>query len=323
MRRRGRPEGKRLFFATDLHGSTLCFKKFVNAAAFYAADLLVLGGDLSGKQLITFARDGGDTWTYRLGGLVERVRDADVRHHESRIANMGYYAVRVDDRERATGAGVEDPGYDDLLLQRAIERLREWGRYAQERLDGSGVRILVAPGNDDDPSIDDALSEFPVFEHVEGRAIDLPELGGLTLASTGFSNPTPWRTHRELSEDDLYTRLRGLVDGLDPDRSLLNIHVPPHLTQIDTCPELDEDLRVKTSFGHSLMTNAGSTAVRRIIEEFQPLASLHGHIHEATGAVTIGRTVCINPGSEYSEGVLKGTVLTFDGQHVAHRLTVG
>lgn len=312
----------KLFFATDLHGSTLCFKKFVSAARFYAVDLLILGGDLTGKQLVPIADAGDGSWNYDLGGNVERVRDQDLPEHESRIANMGYYSARLTAEEKVE-LETDDQRYESLLQARALERLLEWGRYADERLDGSGTRILVAPGNDDPPSIDAIFDDFHSFENVEGRSVELPEFGRLWLASTGYSNPTPWRTPREISEAELYERLRALVQERQPDRLLLNVHVPPHGTQIDVCPALDEDLRVKTSFGHPLMTNAGSTAVRQIIEEFQPLASLHGHIHEATGAVSIGRTLCVNPGSEYSEGVLKGAVLSCDGHNVTHHLTVG
>jgi Icc-related predicted phosphoesterase len=60
----------------------------------------------------------------------------------------------------------------------------------------------------------------------------------------------------------------------------------------------------------------GSTAVRAAIEEHQPLLSLHGHIHESGGAVRIGRTLAINAGSEYGEGVLRGVLVTVGGGKV-------
>ena len=49
------------------------------------------------------------------------------------------------------------------------------------------------------------------------------------------------------------------------------------------------------------MIHAGSTAVRASIEKHQPLVGLHGHIHESKGFVTLGRTLCLNPGSEYGK----------------------
>ena len=65
-----------------------------------------------------------------------------------------------------------------------------------------------------------------------------------------------------------------------------------------------------------ILTSVGSTAVRSAIEKFQPLLGLHGHIHESKGSIKIGRTLCVNPGSEYSEGVLKGVMMNLDEKGV-------
>jgi hypothetical protein len=59
------------------------------------------------------------------------------------------------------------------------------------------------------------------------------------------------------------------------------------------------------------MISVGSKAVRAAIEKYQPLVGLHGHIHESRSAQKIGRTTCINPGSEYGEGILRGCLVTF------------
>jgi uncharacterized protein len=68
----------------------------------------------------------------------------------------------------------------------------------------------------------------------------------------------------------------------------------------------------------------GSTAVRQIIEEVQPLLALHGHIHESRGATRIGRTVAINSGSEYNTGRIHGAVVRFDDEHViGHQFVIG
>ena len=60
----------------------------------------------------------------------------------------------------------------------------------------------------------------------------------------------------------------------------------------------------------------GSTAVRDAILEYQPLLSLHGHIHESRGTQKLGRTVSINPGSSYSDWSLQGIVVDLDGKKV-------
>ena len=72
------------------------------------------------------------------------------------------------------------------------------------------------------------------------------------------------------------------------------------------------------------MAGVGSTAVRTAIETHQPPLALHGHIHESRGAVKIGRTLCLNPGSEYSDGVLRGAVVTLSERAVKrHQLLSG
>ena len=62
--------------------------------------------------------------------------------------------------------------------------------------------------------------------------------------------------------------------------------------------------------GSPVISGVGSSAVRASIEAHQPLLALHGHIHESRGQVRLGRTVSLNPGSEYAEGVLRGVIVT-------------
>jgi uncharacterized protein len=63
--------------------------------------------------------------------------------------------------------------------------------------------------------------------------------------------------------------------------------------------------------------------VRRAIERFQPLAALHGHIHESPGMNRIGRTLCVNPGSDYHTGRISGCLVTLRGHHVQHQFVTG
>ena len=56
----------------------------------------------------------------------------------------------------------------------------------------------------------------------------------------------------------------------------------------------------------------------------QPLLGLHGHIHEATGVRRSGRTLAVNPGSDYSTGALNGALITLERDKVAaHQLVRG
>lgn len=307
----------RLYFATDLHGSEVCFRKFCEAAGFYNCEALVMGGDVTGKMLVPITVEG-ERATFEIGGEQRSVEVASLEAEQKRIANMGYYPVVGDAGAISELTGEE---YERRLLAEALERIHAWVAYAEQRLGGSGVKIYFAPGNDDDPAVDEAFAGSSVFVNCEQQAIDL---GEIEMASSGWSNPTPWSTPRECEEDDLEARLRAVVGGLrDPSRAIFNFHVPPHGTSLDICPEIDEEFRVVTVMGNPVQIHAGSTAVRTVIEEFQPLASLHGHIHESRNAVQLGRTWAVNPGSEYGEGVLLGAIVLVKKQKVKYTFTAG
>jgi Icc-related predicted phosphoesterase len=308
----------RLFFATDLHGSDVCFRKLCAAADFYDCEALIMGGDVSGKFLIPILA-GGDEVTYELGGLRRSVPHDELDRELTRIANMGYYPVVGDeDLVRA----LEDPEvYEQRLLDEAIKRVERWVEHAEERLGRTGVPILFAPGNDDEEAIDAAFAGGTVFVNCQQQVV---RLNGTEIVTEGWSNPTPWKTPRECPEEELEGRLRDLVAKVeDVDGALFNFHVPPHGTTLDVCPKLDENLTVVTEMGNPVQVHAGSTAVRTVIEEYQPLGSLHGHIHESRSAAKLGRTTAINPGSEYGEGVLMGAIVTIQRGKLKFQFTTG
>jgi uncharacterized protein len=300
-----------VFFATDLHGSEVCFRKFVAAAAFYGADLLVLGGDLTGKLVTPIVEQGDGRWWSEVHGDRVALEDSELDALEAQLANEGLYTRRMTVAEHAA---YDQETVDALFLELMTARLEHWIDYACERLDGTPVRILTAPGNDDPYAVDDVIrargGDRVVL--VEGDVTEIAP--GHEMLNTGWSNHTPWDTHREFDEDALRAHIEEMAARLrDPAAALFNIHVPPYDSMLDTAPLLDAELAVRTSMGNVLTAPAGSTAVRAAIETYQPLASLHGHIHESGGSVRIGRTVAINAGSEYGEGVLRGVLLTVGG----------
>ena len=312
------------YFATDLHGSEVCFRKFVNAAEFYGAEVLILGGDVTGKFVVTVVEQPDGGFRAELFGG-ERVVDAGgVDAFEREVADQGLYAKRMTLEERDRYR--ENPeAVDEIFEEQMVARLIEWIELAKQKLGGSDVRVLCAPGNDDPFFIDDVIRE-----HGEGRVVlvegELYELApGHQMLSTGYSNPTPWNTHRELPEDQLRARIDEIAAGLEsPRRAIFNVHVPPYDSGLDTAPALNDDLSVKTSAGAQLTEPVGSTAVRGALEHYQPLLSLHGHIHEADGTARIGDTVAMNAGSEYPDGRLRGILFSVgDGQLSRYQATVG
>jgi Icc-related predicted phosphoesterase len=311
----------RILFATDVHGSSKCFRKFINAAPVYKADVLVLGGDLTGKAIQTIVRQPGGRWRCSFIGSQYDVEDGpELEALERLIEDHGYYPYRAEPGEVEA---LEAEGRVEALFTGMMEaRLTAWFALADERLRPAGVPLFLMLGNDDPVELRPLLDAAPWGTHAEGRVV---AIDGHEMISWGYSNITPWHSHREQTEEQLATTLHQLAGSLkDPGRAILNVHVPPFGTQLDDAPVLDADLRVVQSMGQVKFAPVGSTAVRDFELEVQPMLGLHGHIHESAGIRRLGRTIAINPGSDYATGALHGALVTLkDGKVAAHQLVRG
>lgn len=320
FRKRAKENVTRIFYAGDVHGSRVCWKKFVNAAAHYPADALVMGGDLTGKALVPIVREGDGSYTARVIGELRVARTAEeLDQMQQAISTNGMYPLIVGPEE-ARRLAEDAERRDEVFEEALLDELRLWVELADERLADTDVRAYVIPGNDDPWSIDAVLSSGVSVVACDER---VEALGPHELVSFGYSNPTPWHTPRELGEDEIYDRLKRLTDQLEaPRRAILNVHVPPWESSLDTAFEVDEDLRYVTKGGRPHEVPTGSKAVRQIIEETQPVLSLHGHIHESKGVTKIGRTVAINPGSDYGSGHLDGCLIHLAPERVVNHYLV-
>jgi len=300
----------RLFFTTDIHGSDVCFRKFLNAARVYEASVLVLGGDMTGKLLIPLVKGAAGTYTYRWLDREATVDEAGLEAVEKEIRAAAAYSFRTDPDHLALVQS--DPSVAAEVFVEAMAGVaRQWVALAEERLRGRDVECYITPGNDDDFGIDPVLTGSEVVRNPEGEVISLR--GAVEMITTGYSNPTPWDTPREEPEDALLARISAMAERVrNRDTAIFCLHVPPYGSGLDEAPLLDKNLKPRVSAGTMLMGPVGSTAVRQAIERYQPCASLHGHIHESRAVVRIGRTRCFNPGSEYGEGVLRGVLLEVD-----------
>jgi Icc-related predicted phosphoesterase len=300
----------RIFFATDVHGSEICWRKFLNSGKHYDADVIVLGGDMTGKALVPVVNDAGDSWHATL--LEQRHElngEEEVARFEQAVSRRGYYPFRTTPDEMRELAQ-DDVRADDLFHELMLRRVEEWMALADERIPGSGLRCFVCPGNDDQFEVDEIISHAKHVEACEGRVV---EIGEYQMASTGWANRTPWDTYREEDEEDLSARIENVVAEVTapPERTIFSLHCPPYGSGLDEAPKLTEDMRLEHA-GRAPVP-VGSTAVREAIERHQPALSLHGHIHEGRGNARIGRTLCINPGSSYEQGELLGAVVDVDG----------
>jgi Icc-related predicted phosphoesterase len=306
----------RLFFATDIHGSETCWRKFLNAGKHYNADVIVLGGDMTGKALVPVIADGGDRWhATLLENRSELVGEEQVAAFEDAVIRRGYYPFRTTSEEVQRLQG-DEAEWHALFQQKMLETVEKWMQLADERLEGTGIRCFCCPGNDDQFEVDEIIDRAAHVECGEGRVVDID---GFQMASTGWANRTPWDTYREEDEAQLEGRLERVVAQVTtpPERTIFSFHCPPYSSGLDDAPELTADMRLKDA-GRATKP-VGSTAVRKVIEERQPALSLHGHIHEARGNTRIGRTLCINPGSSYEQGQLLGAFIELDGKKKVKR----
>ncbi len=318
----------RLFFATDIHGSERTYRKFINAGKFYQVNTIVMGGDISGKLLIPIIREANGHYRATLQGTVQHfTTEEELKGLQDRLGLLGFYWKIMEEDEYKVLA--EDHSKVDALFHElARQRLKEWVDLAETRLKGTGIRVFCTGGNDDDPEVLEAIKgvNLESFIACEAKVVPLDE--DHCMASVGFSNPTPWKTPREIPDERLAEIIEGMCAQVsDFQRAIFNFHVPPIDSTLDLCPKLDwttDPPTPITSSGQMVYAGAGSAAVRKAIEKYQPMLGLHGHIHEAQGMVKIGRTTCINPGSEYGEGILRGAIVTYtDGVVEGFQMTSG
>ncbi len=310
-----------LFFATDVHGSEICWKKFINAGKFYKADTLILGGDMTGKAVVPIIAQGGGKYKVTLLDQ-ENILDSKEQVDEMvvTIQNRGYYPY-VTDPDEVHSISASTGRSDELFLKQALATVQRWMEYADAKLEGTGMRCFVCPGNDDMFEIDALIRQAKHVDLAEGNLVQLDEHH--EMINSGWTTPTPWNTHREESEEKLRDRIQKMIDQLkNVKNAVFNLHNPPYGSGLDEAPELTKDMRPAYA-GRSLVP-VGSHAVLELIDKYQPLLALHGHIHEGKGTRKYKRTLCVNPGSMYEQGMLHGAVIELKPDKVGNYvLTTG
>jgi len=316
-----------IFYATDLHGSTICFKKFINAAVYYRSkgqpvDVVIMGGDVAGKLIVPILKQNGHYKAHLTGMDHDMTTQEELAAFTKSCETLGVYG-RVFEPDEYHGFSGDQAAQDALFKALVFERLREWMAFAEERLAGQDITCYMSPGNDDFWEVDEIMEGAQTIIVPDGKRVMLDE--SHEMISSGLANTTPFHCPRDLPEEVLLERLEALAAQVeDMSTCIFNFHVPPIKSGIDEAPALDKDMRPQIGPQGLVMASAGSTAVRAMIEKYQPLLALHGHIHESRGQAKIGRTLSLNPGSEYSEGILRGLLVTISGDKVvSHMMTSG
>jgi Icc-related predicted phosphoesterase len=297
----------KIFFTTDVHGSEICWKKFISAGKFYEADILILGGDITGKAIVPIVATGNNAYRSVLLEQESILNGEDeVKEMEKRVRSRGYYPYRTNPDEMSEFKTSPEK-VSQVFVSLVLKTVQEWLDYASDKLNGTGIRCFITPGNDDMFELDEMVKTCKQVDMCEGHVVQIDDHH--EMISSGWTNPTPWHTFREAPEEDLLVRLENMTSQVkNMHNCIFNLHAPPYGSGLDEAPELTKDLRPKLA--GNLIIPVGSKAVRKTIETHQPLLGLHGHIHECKATARLGRTLCINPGSMYEQGYLSGALIT-------------
>jgi Icc-related predicted phosphoesterase len=311
----------RVLYGSDFHGSETVYRKFLASSRQYQASILIVGGDVTGKAMVPVLHQGKGTYSGSWFGKSESATGPEeLEKLKKKISSVGFYPIVLEPDEAKELEGNPD-SMSKRFEQEMCQRIREWMALAVEKLVPEKASLYFMAGNDDLASIDQAIAEFPYVHNPDMSRFEIE--GGYEIVGLSNANMTPWRCARDIEEDELARKLEALSGKIqNPERTIAVLHVPPFGSGLDTCPDLDEKLKIITRGGQVVMKSAGSTAVKAWLEKVQPMLSLHGHIHESPGHVRIGRTLSINAGSEYAEAIMKAAIINLEGGKVKGHLLI-
>jgi len=303
-------DATRILFATDMHGSEGTWRKFLNASAMLKVNVAICGGDLTGKMIVPVVERKDGKYVYYLMGKTRTIDSGGLDKAFKDVRGIGYYPHLTNESEYKEMT--ENPKKVDKVFHDVMtSTLKRWLDQIPEKVPKE-TRVVVCPGNDDRTLVDEMIGSHKDVINGESKVIDIDD--SHEMVSCGWVNPSPWKTAREEEEDKLEQRLERYISELKNVKSaIFNFHAPPYQTKLDEAPLLDEELNPIIQGGSVVMVPVGSKAVRKMIEKYQPFLGLHGHIHEAAGSMKIGRTHCVNPGSEYAEGIVRAFLIEFKG----------
>lgn len=311
----------RIFFTADIHNSELVFRKILSIPSLYNPDVMIISGDLTGKAIVPIIKkeDGSSICTFQ-GEKHVMKNEKEVKEFETKLLNKGIYPY-ICSKEEVTELQNDQAKLDALFKKLTVERIEYWVRELEEKVP-ENVMVLMMPGNDDIWEIDEIISSSKRVINPLKKVVNMEY--GYQIISLDYVNPTPWNTLREADENEIMKMLEKYLEKIEnTGKVICNFHCPPYNTNIDLAPKLDKKLRPVYKFGELELQHVGSKSIRKFMEKYSPLLGLHGHIHEAEGYDKVGRTLVINPGSQYSAGMLKGIIVDLDRNGIIRWFKIG
>jgi len=311
----------RIFFTADIHNSELVFRKILSIPSLYNPDVMIISGDLTGKAIVPIIKkeDGSYICTFQ-GEKHVMKNEKEVKEFETKLLNKGIYP-HICSKEEVVELQNDQAKLDALFKKLTVKRIEYWVRELEEKVP-ENVMVLMMPGNDDIWEIDEIISSSKRVINPLKKVVNMEY--GYQIISLDYVNPTPWNTPREADENEIMKMLEKYLEKIEnTGKVICNFHCPPDNTNIDLAPKLDKKLRPVYKFGELELQHVGSKSIRKFMEKYSPLLGLHGHIHEAEGYDKVGRTLVINPGSQYSAGMLKGIIVDLDRNGIIRWFKIG
>ena len=225
---------------TDLHGSEICWKKFLNAGSFYGADVVILGGDVTGKAMVPIVQRANGTWEASLQDHRDTLESEDaIVEFEKRVMDRGYYPIRVSDQEYV--AMQEDEVLVDKRFKEVmLDGTERWIAMAEEKLANTGIRVIACPANDDMFEIDDLLSGAQVVEtgDEDDRSSSATSRWSRWAGRTRRPGTPSARPRSPSWRPGSIERSRGHRS----ETTIFNFHAPPYGSKLDNAPALNPDL---------------------------------------------------------------------------------
>lgn len=310
----------KIWFSTDIHGSNACFRKFLKLLdvqkPMMKPNIMIIGGDITGKELVPIRREktyGGCRYEYiDRDGNTKKISEKNLDEELEFLRDGGRYPI-ICDKTEYQRLEFNPTLKDKKLDEERKKRVEEWMDLLNEKVKNHpDVQIFINCGNDDPLFVDHLLGAFLP----EGKVITIKD--NVKLLSLGYSNLTPWECPRDVDEQVIRQKIAEMTEQISIDDILIfNFHCPPFNTDLDEVYEIDQNYQRRGYKKH-----VGSSSIREAIEQFKPILSLHGHIHEAKFSERIGSTKCVNPGSNYQNGILQGAYFIISDGKIVREILV-
>lgn len=278
----------KILYTADLHGNQILVEKLVKLSNY--SDTLILGGDLCATHFIPIIDDGSEITLYEFNRAVRLENSKQALIQKEKLFQNGFiswYGSLKNFRK------LNKEEYQTKIQEKSL-------RATLNKLKTSFENILLILGNDDSSALEKNLNKNK-NKKVTNLNEKVIKLNGYEFVGFSYVPITPFNTYFELTEFELERRLKPLLSRIkNYSSSVWIFHSPPYNSGLDL-----------TAFGP-----VGSKSIKHFIQERQPKLFLCGHIHESPNLVKLGKTICINPGSEPNLGLLKAVLIDLNRMRI-------